>query len=30
MNSILTKKEAIKFLGLDDKAFENYYKVLKT
>lgn len=26
MNSILTKKEAIKFLSLDDKAFENFFQ----
>jgi len=26
MDKILTKKEAIKLLGLDDKAFENYFK----
>jgi len=26
MGKILTKKEAIKFLGLDDKTFDNYFK----
>jgi len=26
MDKILTKKEAIKFLGLDDKTFDNYFK----
>src|ERR1035437_9292016 len=26
MNDILTKKEAIQFLGLDDKTFDNYFK----
>jgi len=26
MNKILTKKEAVKFLGLDEKTFDNYFK----
>ena len=26
MDKILTKKEAIKFLGLDDKTFDNYFR----
>ena len=26
MNKILTKKEAIDFLGLDEKLFENYFR----
>ncbi len=26
MSKLLTKKEAVKFLGLDDKTFDNYFK----
>lgn len=26
MRKILTKKEAIKYLGLDEKTFDNYFK----
>ena len=26
MSKLLTKKEAVEYLGLDDKTFDNYFK----